>query len=125
LLQNPDLGRSIEDFSAVRTLRIEGVEVLIKMIEVVQNQPEQTTARLLELFRDSPFHGYLERLAMRANYIDEDVLESQFRDTVNRLLESQTEGRRLELLEKSRQSALNSDEKDELLGLLSARIDQS
>ncbi len=125
LLQNPALALSIDNFSAVRTLRIQGAEVLIKMLECIRGQPEHTTARLLELFRDSAFHGYLQRLAMRENFIDEDALEAQFKDTINRLLQSEHQERGLVLLEKSRQSGLDADEKAELLELLSDRIDNS
>ncbi len=124
LLQNPQLALALDDVAALQQLRIQGAEVLIKMVELIQNQPEQTTARLLELFRDSPYHGYLEKLAMRTNFIDDDVLELQFKDTVGRLLENQKEYDRQEVLEKLRQKnikELKEDEKVALVELLNAR----
>ena len=94
------------------------------MIEIIRDQPDKTTARLLELFRDSTYHGYLEKLAMRPNDIHEDALETQFIDTIERLLESQKAEDRQEALENLRQkniNELNDDEKKELVELLKAR----
>lgn len=125
LLQNPQLGLSIDNFDDVKKLKIQGADVLIKMIEFIQSQPEQHTARLLELFRDFPFHNYLEKLAMRPNFIDDNALSAQFGDTLNRLIETQIEQRRLELLEKSRQCPLEKDEEAELVESLKDRVEQS
>ena len=128
LLQNPPLALALDDVAALQQLRIQGAEVLIKMIELIRNQPEQTTARLLELFRDSTYHGYLEKLAMRTNFIDDDVLKPQFKDTVGRLLENQKEYDRQEALEKLRQKSmkeLKEDEKAALVELLNARKNEA
>lgn len=124
LLQNPPLALALDDVESLQQLQIQGAEVLLKMIGHIRDQPEQTTARLLELFRDSTYHGYLEKLAMRPNFIDDDVLEPQFKDTVGRLLESQKGQERREALEKLRQksiSELKEDEKAALVALLNAR----
>lgn len=124
LLQNPQLALAVDDLTALQSLRIQGAEVLIKIVELIKKQPEQTTARLLELFRDSSYHGYLEKLAMRTNLIDDEALEPQFKDTVSRLLENQQGQERQEVLEKLRQKnikELKEDEKVALVELLNSR----
>ena len=80
-----------------------------------------TTAHLLESFRESRFHGYLQTLASRENYVDDDSRASLFLDTLSRLLEENNEKRRLELLEKARISGLGEEEKQELRERLGSR----
>ncbi len=121
LLQNPHLGALITNMDELRHLQIPGAEILVGMIALCQEKGDQTTARLLEAFRDSPHHEYLEKLATRSNLIDEKALESQFKDTISRLLENQTAQYRLALLEKARSNLLGPGEKEELARLLQAR----
>ncbi len=123
LLQSPELGLVVENITKLQQLKIQGSDVLIKMITLARDKPDLSTARLLESFRDSPFHSYLEKLAMRPHFIEEDVLETQFKDTLNSLMNSQIEERRLELLEKARISSLEGEEKAELVSLLKSRVD--
>ena len=128
LLQNPQLALAIDDFAALQPLRIKGAEVLINLIKHIQNQPDQTTARLLELFRDSAYHGYLQKLAARPTFINDDALETQFKDTIQRLLESQQGQDRQAALEKLRQKNINelqADEKSALITLLNTRNKES
>jgi DNA primase len=124
LLQNPQLAVSFENVEGVQKLQLQGSDVLLKMIEIIRDQPDKTTARLLELFRESTVHGYLEKLAMRPNEIHEDALQAQFNDTIERLLESQKAEERQEALENLRQkniNELNDEEKKQLVALLKAR----
>jgi DNA primase len=124
LLQNPQLAVSFENVGKVQKLRLQGSDVLLKMIEIIRDQPDKTTAQLLELFRESTVHGYLEKLAMRPNEIHEDALQAQFNDTIERLLESQKAEERQEALENLRQkniNELNDEEKKQLVALLKAR----
>jgi len=122
LLQNPELALKTDNLETLRRLDMQGIDVLVGMIDAIINQPDQTTARLLEHFRDSPFHTYLEKLASRTNLIHRDALETCFKDTLLCLVDSQAEQRRLALLEKSRQGTLAGDEKAELIALLNARV---
>jgi len=122
LLQNPELALKLDNVEQLHQLDIQGIEVLVSIIDAVINQPDQNTARLLEHFRDLPFYSYLEKLAMRTNLISLDVLETYFKDTIHHLVDSQAEQRRLILLDKSRQDKLGCDEKAELVALLNTRF---
>lgn len=124
ILQNPQLATAVENVEQINGLNMQGADILAGMIKSCQAQPDQTTARLLETLRESKYHEYLQKLAMRSNLIDDGVLEEQFKDTLQRLVESDNEGRRLQLLEKSREQGLDAQEKVELVALLSAKADQ-
>jgi len=121
LLQTPSLAADQELMEDVEQLSLPGSEHLKQMVHQVAADPEITTARLLEHFRDSSVHGYLEKLASYPTSIDENVLQQQFYDTLKRVVAQQHDERRLDLLEKSRQQGLEGEEKQELLALLSAR----
>ncbi len=122
LLQNPGLAQSAGNLDTLSQLRIPGADVLTDIIELSLRRSDLTTAGILESFRESPVHGYLGELAMRPNLIDENVLERQFKDTLNHLLEDQSDLRRRELLEKARQSELTPEESAELNRLLKTRV---
>ena len=122
LLQNPGLAQSVGNLDELKQLRIPGADVLTGIIDLSLRRSDLTTAGILESFRESPVHGYLGKLAMRPNLIDENVLERQFKDTLNHLLEDQSDLRRRELLEKARQSDLTPEESAELNQLLKTRV---
>ncbi|MGI9290384.1 MAG: DNA primase [Gammaproteobacteria bacterium] len=127
LLQNPELGRKIDDPQLVQKLEIEGAQHLRQMLALVGQDESINTARLLEHFRESGVHNYLEKLASYPTSIHSEALHRQFNDTLVKLLAQQDEQRRLHLLEKSRGQGLEGEEKQELLALLDAkkqRIDQ-
>lgn len=127
LLQNPELGNKIESSELVQKLEIEGAQHLRQMLALISQDAGINTARLLEHFRDSGVHNYLEKLASYPTSIHSEALPRQFNDTLAKLLAQQDEHRRLHLLEKSRGQGLEGEEKQELLTLLEAkkqRIDQ-
>ena len=125
VLQNPSLADSVNDPGVIRDLKIQGAEILARLVDLGAGQPDQTTARMLESFRDSKYHGYLEKLAVRPTYIDDEAMETHLTDTIKGLVEEEVEQRRLQLLEISRQQPLEPDEKQELAALLRARVDDS
>ncbi|NKB76905.1 MAG: DNA primase [Gammaproteobacteria bacterium] len=122
LLQNPSLAKTIVNLDGLRKLNMTGANVLLQMIDKGLTTEEQTTARLLESFRESEFHPYLEKLAGRTHLVDDQALEAYFNDTLNRLLSQQDEQHRLILLEKSRQGTLDPHEKVQLVELLQTRV---
>ena len=122
LLQHPELGGAIDEPERIESLDTQGSEVLQRLCELLADQPDVTTARLLESFRDSPHHEYLEKLAVRPHLIGEEVLELQFMDTLHTLFDRQKAARREALLEKSRLKTLQREEKAELVELLNERL---
>ena len=121
LLQYPRLAQTFNAPSALDHIDLAGADVLHAMLRLLKAQPNQTTAQLLESFRSSEYHGYLERLAAKEHQVESNALGHYFQDTIDRLVDQQTEQIRLALLEKSRVQALNQQEKDQLLELLKSR----
>ncbi len=124
LMQNPELADKIEDPSIIEKLDLQGAEHLQQLHGLIRENPQANTARLLEQFRDSGVHGYLEKLAAYPTSIHSEALDRYFNDTLTKILAQQDDQRRLVLLEKSRAQSLEREEKQELLELLSARKQQ-
>ena len=118
LLQNPSLASRLERPEVIGNLKVQGAEHLQQIAERAAADPEITTARLVEGFRESNVHGYMEMLASHPHYLKEQVTQKHFEDTLAKLEELQNDERRLLLLEKARQHPLQPEEKQELLSLL-------
>ncbi len=100
-----------------------GSEVLADLRARAAANPQVTTARLLEAWRDTSEHRYLERLAAHSFATDPDddraeTLARVFDDALARLAEQQRRGRRAALVEAARERALTDAEKRELLRLM-------
>lgn len=121
LLQNPHLGTKIDNPEMLQQLELEGAQHLRQMLQLINQDEGFNTARLLEHFRDSGVHNYLEKLASYPTSIHSEALHRTFNDTLAKLLAQQDEQRRLHLLEKSRGHGLEGGEKQELLALLDAK----
>lgn len=121
LLQNPSLAQTIERPEMVEQLTLKGADHFRSMLSQISASPDMNTARLLEYFRESGVHEYLQKLASYETSIDEEVLERHFNDTLATIVSQQDEQRRLALLEKSREQELEGAEKEELLELLKGR----
>ena len=120
LLQNPDLATLPEVDGLVSRLELEGADQLRAMLSLIQQDSSMNTARLLENFRESGVHGYLEKLASHPSSIASEALPDHFVDTLKKLGAQQDEQRRLWLLEKSREAGLGDAEKQELKSLFAA-----
>ena len=121
LLQHPELASRLENPESVGRLHVQGSEHLRQLVRRISADPEITTARLVEGFRDTNVHGFMETLASHPHHIGEEATQRYFEDTLSRLEELQNEERRLLLLEKARQHPLGHEEKEELLSLLDRR----
>jgi len=70
--------------------KLKGSDVLLQIIEHCQSEPDITTARLLERFRDSPTFEYLANLAVKPYWPDnrelnEDTARNEFAHSLNQL----------------------------------------
>ena len=126
LLQTPGLAALFPDLKPLRQLDIRGADILLGLLEKIAEDPDITTARLLESFRDHSSHKHLEKLAARRNFIDHGALDAQFIEILAHLLENHAEQHRLSLIEKLRQRPAAAEEqalKQEMKALLEARKD--
>ncbi len=100
-----------------------GIAVLRELIAQARALAAPTTAALLERWRDRPEHARLAELAARMPLVaGAEAAASELGQAIQKLAVTQGAGRRVdELLEKARESGLNSEEKTELNALLRAK----
>lgn len=124
LLQYPGSAREIDRPDIVEGLRQQGADHLRRIVGSIGANPDTNTGRLVEEFRDTGVHEYIGQLASHDNRVTEDQVPRYLNDTLESLREIEEGERRAALLEKSRDQALNSDEKRELLLLLAQKKSQ-
>jgi DNA primase len=97
--------------------------VLKELLEQASAMTQPSTAMLLERWRDRPEYARLSELAMApAMVAEEEGAAKELHMAVKKLLEAYGPGRRVnELLRKSEETGLNSDEKAELSSLLKTK----
>ena len=121
LLQHPGLHSVVEPPPLERWPGLPGSEILLSLFRMLREDPDMTTARLLERFRGSPPHPHLEKLAARNNLVEQDSVAEVFRETLAAVEEAGYEGEIAALLQRSRTESLNDEEKQQLADLLKLR----
>ncbi|MDH5377197.1 MAG: DNA primase [Gammaproteobacteria bacterium] len=118
LLHYPHLAH--EDFIDLppNSSEIAGVQLLSDIIDLVRTHPQITTAGILEHWRDTPTGNQLATLVKQDLHLGEQEVLAEFRGSLKKIGQQNLEGRMEELLNKSRYSSLNTEEKKELLQLL-------
>ncbi len=118
LLQHPKAASGLARPELIEEMRLQGGDHLRRVYKRAVANPDITTARLVEGFRDSDVYEYIERLASHDHQVQDGSVARVLDDTLARLEDLQNEERRAMLLEKSRAQPLAADEKDELRSLL-------
>jgi DNA primase len=123
IMQNPRLGQLVPCDHAALGDSVKGGALLAELSSRARADPEATTARLLEAYRDRSEYRYLQRLATYRFAVDtsadtEHALEREFRDALDRLHQLAVRGRREALIEAAEQRELSAAEKAELRALM-------
>ncbi len=124
ILQNPDLADRIpEDHPAINGA-VKGAGLLADLRAKVLHDPQISSARLLEAYRDAPEYHHLERLATHQFATDDsldrrEALDQELGDALGRLREQARRARRAELIDAAAERDLTSEEKAELRALTS------
>jgi len=123
VLHHPAAARAVQDPARLKGLNKPGVNVLLELLEQSTSAQEPSTATLLERWRDRVEFERLATLATAQPLVaDPSVAGQELQMAVERLLEEYGPGRRMdELLRKSEEMGLNSEEKAELGALLKAK----
>ena len=122
LLAQPGLADQVE--RPYRFLRLDkpGVELLAELLDLARARPGINPAMLVEHFAERPEYPALQKL-MAATVVGEaEAQAAEFFDALRRMEEESVRQRRDALTAKSREGALDSDEKAELRELLAARV---
>ncbi|MCP1728460.1 DNA primase [Natronospira proteinivora] len=123
VLQHPRLAAHIPQTGEVAALDVKGAETLAALLEAGQNEPDITTATLLERWRDQPEHPHLERLAGSEIPGDQETLGRHLAEIIQRLTGPHAIEARLDALNrKAAETELNQAEKQEMRELHQARL---
>ncbi len=123
VLHYPAAARGITNFAPLAALPVKGVEVLVELLQSARAEPDLTTARLVERWRDRPEGGRLAELAGAESLVTDAAAASrELRTAVDKLIAEHGPERRLdELIARSREQKLSSEEQQEFQALLKRR----
>lgn len=121
LLRYPAVAAHAGDTGWLLEMDGEGCRILRMLLEDALQNPDITTAMLLERHRDDDQSAALMKLAAAESLVDEEEAIAEFRDTLS-ILSRQSAANRLDtLLDTARENELSADEKTELKDLLASR----
>jgi DNA primase len=122
LLRHPQIALQMPPAALAALSEVEeaGIELLRELLEELRTQPAQSTAQVLERWRDRPAATHLARLAAMEALVEEaGAAQRELAEALNRLLQESGRKRIDRLLEKDRAQGLSTDEKLELQRLTS------
>jgi len=122
LLQNPAL---IEEFENKeehwQALDIPGVDLLKKIVEIIEQHPDINLPSLIEYFRGQDEENYIKIMMNHDFCISGKEIADEFSGAIDRLIDQGKEKRLDKLIEKERASGLVEHEQKELLSMLADR----
>ena len=119
LLQNPELAKHVPDLTPLSELNEPGFALFCELAQVCQANIGISMGALLEHWRDSEQFRTLELLASWDHMVASENLEKEFIETLGFLYDKLVEKRVEMLIAKERTSGLSTEEKQELVLLLS------
>lgn len=118
LIQYPNLAKLVPDFTALKQVKLAGIEIFIELLTLCQHYPNITTAQILTENMDKPFYKQLGRLSTWEHHYEEKKIEVIFSHTLKELYDNILAQRQDELIAKERISGLSAAEKKELATLI-------
>lgn len=121
LLISPDLCLKMPKDLNLHHLSFKGVEIIDKIVEIYQANPQIKSAALLEHFRESEYSQFLGYLMNMYDHLDDVQKDLEFTDLINYLINLTSQSKINRLREKQLQHGLSNEEKLELVRLLHLR----
>ena len=122
LVQNPQLANELEGMPRLDQIKLKGTDLLQQLIDQVQQQPNITSAQLLERWRGlEPYNALLKLTSWQHEVADEN-LTSHFVDNIVQIINKHLELRLEQLAHKSRVEGLTSDERKEYAQLITNEL---
>jgi DNA primase len=121
LITNPQFARAENLPSGWERLNLPGVPLLKELLEILRNQPNLTTASLLERWREREEGEHLGKLAATLLPLPAEGQAQEFHDTLLALARQALEARTEALLEKAAGEGLSAEEKQLLSQLLAQK----
>jgi len=120
LLEHPHIVKELGDISVLEPLNIAGVDLLTKLLQLCQQNPQIKTAQLLEYFRDTSEGKQLAKLMCWQHHIEADAASDVFLDSIEKLLNDFISQRAEFLLQKARIKQITQQERQELQVILNS-----
>lgn len=116
LMDKPSLAKQCPEItpSALKGLNVGNLEMLIEMLSLCLQNPDYSTAQVLEHFRTHRFSKALGKLIAWDHAVRPKAMTTVYRDSFKRLIDWHLKGRMEELLSKARVGQISQDEKKEL-----------
>jgi len=122
LLQNPELIEELESKNINWTLiKLPGVDLLKKIVEIITSNPNISLPCLLELFRGKEEEKYIKIMMNHEFFISGIEIKEEFSGAIDRLISQGNENRLDQLIAKERESGLDAQQQKELLAMLAER----
>ena len=123
LLHHPHLAGVAQQASSLANEGDEEAQLLIALIDALQKNPRLSTIELLARWHGTALGQQLNQLAEKEWLLNipSANLEQQFFDTINTLMAGQIDRQIQQLLDKSAQTPLTTEEKQQLRQLLNSR----
>ncbi|MCN4144442.1 MAG: DNA primase [Thiohalomonas sp.] len=119
LLQYPNLAENAADPGRFLPVEIEDIGLFVQLLDLLQNDPHLTTARILAHWQNSTQHQYLAALAVEPLLItDEQAISCEFNETLQLLTRQYQQQRLTQLERKERNQGLGALEKKEYVQML-------
>jgi len=124
LLKKPALGASTGNQNELADSGIPGVDLLLRILDIVHDEPGISTQNLLDRFRGDDFENHLYKLAaMEPAVEDDESLERMFADCLQNLQKQYIHHRQRQLIAKLQSGeALSEAEKQEHRKLFTNQI---
>ncbi len=119
VLNDPELSQRVSSVATLGTLDLPGIDLLVKIIENFQADPNLTAGTVIERYRGSEHHKHLLQLMKWAPPAETEYNNQQEFDDVITTLRAKLRGQRTsQLIYKERNQGLDPEEKVELRDLL-------
>ncbi len=122
LLHMPELVANIPENLSFQALKLNGVNILIEMVDFCRKNPHISSAALLENFRQHPAYQHLSSLMMVSLNLNSEQLLLEL-DDINQYFAKLIQRHKIDYLrDKQAQDGLSAAEKKQLVDLLTNKI---
>lgn len=117
LILHPDLNQGCRDqLLALRGLEIRGLELLMEISEMIEQNPNLNTASIIERYRGTPEHRPLEKLATQTHLIrDSDRLVPEFEAILKKMSAAGVDAKRKQIMADTESGRISGEQAAKML----------
>lgn len=122
LLHEPTLAQLIENPERLAEWEIRGLDLLLKVVAAIEDNPQIHSAGLMERFRGTRYEASLVKLmGWQPVQMEEAIMHQEFQDCLRQIAKQARQQAIDVLLHKEQLQGLSSQEKNDLLSLLTQK----